>query len=80
MRKFRIIATWDTDAGIWYVSESNVPGLNAEAATVEELRDELMELIPMLVEANSKTTIKECDVPMELLFQQQAKLKVGRGR
>ena len=79
MKVYKVYAEWDAEAEVWFVVKSNVPGLNAEAPTVDELRDELMELVPLLIKANTKKGIKECDIPIELLFQQHARLKLGTG-
>ncbi|WP_174300857.1 DUF1902 domain-containing protein [Caulobacter sp. S45] len=31
-------AAYDAEAGVWYVESSDLPGLNVEAATVEQRR------------------------------------------
>ena len=48
-KAFKIKAVWDEEASVWYVAETNVPGLHAEAETQEELLEVLRELIPELV-------------------------------
>lgn len=49
---FEISCEWDEQAGVWYVVESNVPGLAAEAASKEEMESLLAELVPELVQLN----------------------------
>ena len=44
-------ASWDEDAGVWYVSETNFPGLVAEAGTQRELIRKIHRLVPELYEA-----------------------------
>jgi hypothetical protein len=34
-------AAWDPDAMVWYTAYSDLPGLNLEADTLDELRDKL---------------------------------------
>lgn len=40
-----VVLAYDPDGESWFVRTSNVPGLRAEAATREELLDELPHLI-----------------------------------
>ncbi len=42
---------WDAEAGVWYVSGGDVHGLNAEGATLVELRAQVRVMIPELLEA-----------------------------
>ena len=42
----------DEQEGIWYVLSSDVPGLNAEAPTLDELVDIIADLAPDLIAAN----------------------------
>ncbi len=44
--------SWDEDAQVWYVAETDVPGLATEAATVEEVEDWLLRMVPELVAVN----------------------------
>jgi predicted RNase H-like HicB family nuclease len=34
-------AAWDPDAMVWYTAYSDLPGLNLEGDTLDELRDKL---------------------------------------
>ena len=51
-RTFFVKAEWDGEAGVWYTSQTDIPGLVAEAETPEELVKLLNDLIPELVELN----------------------------
>ena len=42
----------DDEAGVWYVSDSDVPGLVAEAASERDLIVKIRELVPELYELN----------------------------
>lgn len=49
---FNVTIEWDAEASVWYVDDSDVPGLVAEAPTVEAMRDKLSVLVPELVSLN----------------------------
>jgi predicted RNase H-like HicB family nuclease len=65
-RSYTVHCTWDAEASVWYVSESDVPGLVTEAATVEEMNRKLEQMIPELLEANAVMS-PGGGVPFELL-------------
>lgn len=50
--KYLVTVSHDAKEGVWYVQDSEVPGLNAEAATFDALVEILSELAPDLVNAN----------------------------
>jgi len=52
MAEFKVTCTWDDEAGVYYVAESNVPGLSAESETVEGIQAILQNRIPELVRLN----------------------------
>ncbi len=56
---------WDEEAKVWYVQESDVPGLCIEAATIERMSERLSEIIPELLAANGIEPADE--VPFDLL-------------
>jgi len=45
-------AAFDADAGVWFVESSDIPGLNAEAASLEALIENLPGLVADLAEAS----------------------------
>jgi predicted RNase H-like HicB family nuclease len=49
---YSVFAAWDSEAKVWYVSDSDVPGLAAEADSVEKLLARLNDLIPELLAEN----------------------------
>jgi len=80
MRKhtFTIHCEWDEEASVWYVADSNVPGLAAEAATAEQMKEILLARIPELVHANSPAMPNDhCEVPLELLWKQMGRVRIG---
>ncbi len=49
---YRVQAFWDAEAGVWVATSDDVPGLVAEASTLEGLLDDIRALIPDLLELN----------------------------
>ena len=44
--------SWDGEAEVWYISDTDFPGLVAEAPTQKELVDKIHLLVPELFETN----------------------------
>ncbi len=49
---YRILAQWDSEAGVWVAESEDVPGLVAEAESPNTLGEKLRVLIPELLELN----------------------------
>jgi predicted RNase H-like HicB family nuclease len=70
MRKsLTVYCAWDAEAGVWYVEKSDVPGLVAEAETVELMNELLRQRIPELLVLNTSEAERRADkeVPWELI-------------
>ncbi len=52
-------AEWDSDAKVFVATSDDVTGLVAEAATLDALHDQLIVLIPELMELNASTGPEE---------------------
>lgn len=50
--KFFVVAMWDEEGKVWYVAETNVPGLHVEAENPAEMISELQTLVPEMLTAN----------------------------
>jgi predicted RNase H-like HicB family nuclease len=51
MRRYAVVrVAWDEEAKVWYVENSDIPGLAAEADTLEELRRKVPVIIQDLLE------------------------------
>ena len=50
--QYTVTVAHDEGEGVWFVQSSDVPGLNAEAATLDALVEVVAELAPELVQAN----------------------------
>lgn len=66
-RKFFVTAEWDDEAGVWYVSDSDVPGLATEASTMDELLRKLRVMVPELLELNGVIGHEHPGVPFSLM-------------
>jgi predicted RNase H-like HicB family nuclease len=51
-RRFSVEAEWDSEAGVWFVAHSDVPGLATEAATIDQLIEKLKIMVPEMLELN----------------------------
>jgi hypothetical protein len=59
-------AEWDAEAQVWYVAETSLAGLNAEADTIEELLRKLPGMIQDLLEEDGSWTALEANSPLSL--------------
>jgi antitoxin YefM len=50
--QFNITVSHDEEEGVWFVQSSDVPGLNAEASTFEELVEVITDLSAELIASN----------------------------
>lgn len=51
-RMLSVQAQWDAEAGVWVARSDDVPGLVAEAASLDDLFRELQTLVPELLSLN----------------------------
>lgn len=70
---------FDSEAGVWYVADSDIPGLVAEARTQDEMNALLMRRIPELLALNlgvesPKGKEPHREVPWELCFKKHGTL------
>lgn len=52
-----VLACWDSEAQVWFVYGSSVPGLSLEADSQGKLRLQLLQVVPELLELNG---VKRC--------------------
>lgn len=53
MKVYTVNCQWDADAGVWYVENTDVPGLATEAPTLEELERKILVMVPEMLELNA---------------------------
>jgi len=68
-KRYTVTCHWDEEAQVWYVAETDVPGLATEAATVEEMEDKLLRMVPELIELNVAPGKPSQPVPFELIMR-----------
>lgn len=51
-RAYSAVILWDEESSLWYVSETDFPGLVAEAETQQKLAQKIRLLVPELYDAN----------------------------
>ena len=68
--QFTVTICRDEKEGVWFVESSNVPGLNAEAPTLDSLVEIITELAPDLVAANLPDVAVKKGAPIPLHFHQ----------
>jgi hypothetical protein len=59
-------AAWDDEAKVWFVEDSDVFGVNAEAPTLEQLRDKLPTVIADVLADNEPARLQE-DLAVEII-------------
>ncbi|MGO9036931.1 MAG: DUF1902 domain-containing protein [Steroidobacteraceae bacterium] len=80
MVEFTVTCEWDNEATVWYVSESNVPGLTAEAPTQESMEKLLDVRIPELLRLNRPDLFSRDGprhVPFDLHTRRQRELNLA---
>lgn len=79
LKTFTVRCEWDEDARVWYVSESNLPGLAAEGETVDEVIGKLHTLVPELVALNAHLLPEGqgADIPVSVVAQRLERLRIA---
>lgn len=67
--RYDVQVDWDNEAKMWFVSESNVPGLVTEAPTPEAMLTKLEIMVPEMLEENGCQV--GANVSFHLLTQHQ---------
>ncbi|MGH6824280.1 DUF1902 domain-containing protein [Methyloceanibacter sp.] len=73
-RSVTVKAAHDAEAGVWYVEESDLFGLNAEADTLEELVNKLPAVISDLLEPEDG---EDAETPVELVVQISTRIQLS---
>ncbi len=66
-------ADWDDDAKVWVATSSDIDGLAAEAATLEELRDKVLAMVGELAELNGLSSDLP-EIPVHIMSGQTARI------
>ncbi|HEY5720990.1 MAG TPA: DUF1902 domain-containing protein [Allosphingosinicella sp.] len=57
--ELKVHLAYDDEADVWYVAQSDVPGLCLEAATAPALVERVMQIAPELIELNEDELLKK---------------------
>jgi hypothetical protein len=64
----QVIVSHDRENGVWFVTDSDIPGLNAEADSFDALVAVVTDLAPELIEANLAVRPGDsADIPLRVL-------------
>lgn len=67
-------AKWDPEASVW-VSETDIPGLVIEAASLAEFEQLMMELGPEVLAANA--SVHQARVPVQFVVDERREMAVA---
>jgi hypothetical protein len=73
-RSIVVKAAHDPEAGVWFVEQSDLFGLNAEARTLEDLVDKLPAVIADLLEPDEAG---DTEVPVEIVVQVSTRVQLS---
>jgi predicted RNase H-like HicB family nuclease len=66
-------AEWDSEAEVWVASSDDVPGLAAQAGSLELLRKKLIPMISDLIELNGIDS-RLAEIPIHIVAHQMDKV------
>ncbi|MBF8273291.1 MAG: hypothetical protein HW380_2396 [Magnetococcales bacterium] len=76
-KEFKIKAAWDPEAQVWYVENSDIPGLMTEAATLESLSEKIGTMIPELLRMNDPEFFTRHRVPFRLVGERLEEIELA---
>ncbi|MDZ7714513.1 MAG: DUF1902 domain-containing protein [Rhodovibrio sp.] len=78
-RECVVRAEWDDEAAVWYVSDSDLPGLVAEADSVDALREKVLARVRELADLNRHLIEWTADdeIPVHLRAERVDKVRVS---
>ncbi|NJM31345.1 MAG: DUF1902 domain-containing protein [Rhizobiales bacterium] len=57
-----VVVSHDKQEGVWYILSSDIPGLHAEAETLDDLVTVVADIAPDLISANLPNTAKDSPI------------------
>lgn len=78
-RTYKVEARWDSEAGVWVAESDNIPGLVAEAESMNALVEKVRALVPELFELNGglEPGQKSVNVVVRAHYEETASVPVG---
>lgn len=77
MNSIVVKAEWDPDAAVWVATSEDVPGLVAEASSMEKLRPKVLAMIEDLIEI-SRLDFKPGEIPVHIVAHSTDRLENPR--
>ena len=78
-KQYTIVCAFDSGVKVWYIADSDVPGLSLEATSKRDMLRRIRDAVPELLELNSHLAPDQIErAPVELLWtgtSQRLKLK-----
>jgi hypothetical protein len=71
-------AAFDPEAGVWFVEDSDLYGLNAESETLEGLIEKLPDVAADLLLANGVDSESVQEIPIELVAHARTRVRLGK--
>lgn len=75
MNSIIVKAEWDSQASVWVAQSDDVPGLVAEAASLEKLRPKVLAMISDLIELNNMQ-VQLSEIPVHIVAHSLDKMVV----
>jgi predicted RNase H-like HicB family nuclease len=66
MKQLMVDAIWDMEAKVWVAESDDIPGLVAEAKTLDDLRGKVLALAPELFELNGGLEAEQKQVSIQI--------------
>jgi predicted RNase H-like HicB family nuclease len=78
-RTYEVEARWDSEAGVWVAESDDIPGLVAEAESMNALVEKVRVLVPELLELNGglEPGQKTVNVLVRAHHEETASVSVG---
>lgn len=78
-RTYQVDAHWDSEAGVWVAESDDIPGLVAEAESMNALVEKVRVLAPELFELNGglEPGQKTVDILVRAHYEETASVSVG---
>lgn len=79
MALFIVKASFDQEAGVWYVAESDVPGLATEADNFDDLCKKILVMVPELLELNGwdGENNGSGEIPIEIIASRSSRVRLA---
>lgn len=79
VKAYLVTAVWDPEAGVWVAESEDIPGLVAEAESLNVLTEKIHALVPELLELNGKLKRgqKSARVILRAHFEKEAAVPVA---